>query len=42
MTLVGETIDLALKEISFIVEFKARMCNFSKKSENSIYESVMR
>ncbi|KAG9431613.1 dynein regulatory complex subunit 5 [Apis mellifera carnica] len=39
---IGETIDLALKEIPFIVEFKARMCNFSKKSENSIYESVMR
>ncbi|XP_076180898.1 dynein regulatory complex subunit 5 isoform X2 [Ptiloglossa arizonensis] len=39
---VGEIFEAALKSTPFIVDFDARMCNFSSKSELSIYESIVR
>nr|XP_031832237.1 dynein regulatory complex subunit 5 [Nomia melanderi] len=39
---VGEIFEAAFRSIPFIVRFDARMCNFSARSEYSIYESVLR
>ncbi|XP_053985830.1 dynein regulatory complex subunit 5 isoform X1 [Hylaeus volcanicus] len=39
---VGEIFEAALNSASFIVHLDARMCNFSSRSELSIYESVAR
>ncbi|XP_076294599.1 dynein regulatory complex subunit 5 [Lasioglossum baleicum] len=39
---VGEMFEDALKKIPFLVQFDARMCNFSAESEYSLHESVRR
>ncbi|XP_076681764.1 uncharacterized protein LOC143375947 isoform X3 [Andrena cerasifolii] len=39
---VGEAFEAALKSAPFIVDFDARMCNFSGQSEYSIHESTLR
>lgn len=39
---VGVAFETAVKSAPFIVDFDARMCNFSGQSEDSIYESRLR
>nr|XP_012140977.1 PREDICTED: T-complex-associated testis-expressed protein 1 [Megachile rotundata] len=39
---VGEAFEAASRSAAFIIGFTARMCNFSKQSELSIYENVLR
>ncbi|XP_033319795.1 dynein regulatory complex subunit 5-like isoform X2 [Bombus bifarius] len=39
---IGDSFEAALRNVPFVVGFEARMCNFSRQSEYSIHESVLR
>nr|XP_033195790.1 dynein regulatory complex subunit 5-like isoform X1 [Bombus vancouverensis nearcticus] len=39
---IGDSFEAALRNVPFVVGFEARMCNFSRQSEYSMHESVLR